>query len=588
MLTHAPVLSFFNPRLPVEIETDASKGGLGACLLQNGHPVAFASRSLTATEQRYAIIEKEALGILFAVQKFHYFIYGLKDIKITTDHSPLVSIFKKDLISITPRLQRIRLRLLQYNLTLNYKPGKYMFVSDTLSRAFLNDIFPNSDVELEHSIHALVNHLPMSEAKKEEFRKATKNDAVLSTIITYISTQWPLNKNLTPEFVRIYHKLRENITLCDGLLFLGYKIIVPSSLRSEMLKLIHEGHTGIEKCKSRARQILYWPNMSKDIEEHVKSCKMCEKFQRKNCKETLHAFPVPERPWQRVGTDIFSYGNKPYLVLYDAYSNWLELLKLKDKSAKSVITKLKSIFARYGSPDDLICDNIPFQSYVFQNFSNEWNFNISTRSPNYPRSNGLAEKAVAICKNFLKKATEEKKDIYISLLEYRNSPLKNVGFSPSELFMNRLCKTKIPVSAELLKPKLHPDIQKRLQAKQNIAKHYFNRHARDLSPLNAENNVVVYDHIKKTWQSGKVVSPHETPRSYIVKDQQQNIVRRNRIDLRHSRNMYKPVTDNNSLMPEEIEANINPNVDLPSSVQPELPTVTRSGRVVRKPVKLDL
>lgn len=65
-------------------------------MLQNGHPVAFASRSLNVAERRYAIIEKETLGILFATQKFHYMIYGLKNVQITTDHSPLVTIFKKD------------------------------------------------------------------------------------------------------------------------------------------------------------------------------------------------------------------------------------------------------------------------------------------------------------------------------------------------------------------------------------------------------------------------------------------------------------------------------------------------------------
>lgn len=92
LLTNAPVLTFFDPSLPMEIETDASKNGIGSCLLQNGHPVAFASRSLTKSEINYAQIEKELLAILFSCQKFHYYVYGVKNVKVCSDHKPLESI----------------------------------------------------------------------------------------------------------------------------------------------------------------------------------------------------------------------------------------------------------------------------------------------------------------------------------------------------------------------------------------------------------------------------------------------------------------------------------------------------------------
>lgn len=130
---NSPVLTYFNSEKLIEIETDASKDGLGACLLQEGKPVAFASRSLTKTEQAYAQIEKETLAILFAVQKFHYFIYGLST-KIYSDHKPLEYIFKKELQSASLRILRMRLKLLKYSLEICYKPGKYMYISDALSR----------------------------------------------------------------------------------------------------------------------------------------------------------------------------------------------------------------------------------------------------------------------------------------------------------------------------------------------------------------------------------------------------------------------------------------------------------------------
>lgn len=131
-------------------------------------------------------------------------------------------------------------------------------------------------------------------------------------------------------------------------------MLVPSELGTYALNKIHEGHFGIEKTKNRAREILFWPAMSTQIEQLVSNCNICEKFSRKNCKEPLKSFPVPDRPWERVGTDIFSYGNTSFLVLNDAYSNWLEVVSIKDKSSQEVIRKLKSIFSKFGSPDVLV------------------------------------------------------------------------------------------------------------------------------------------------------------------------------------------------------------------------------------------
>lgn len=186
------------------------------------------------------------------------------------------------------------------------------------------------------------------------------------------------------------------LCICDGLIFLGDKLVVTEKLKFEMLNILHEGHIGIEKCKKKARLHLYWQNMNRDIEDYI--FLTCEKFANKKCKESLLSFPVPKRSWERVGADIFSYGNVSYLVLYDAYSNWLEVYYLKNKSSGEVIKNLKKAFSRLGPPDKLVCDNVPFNSYEISNFAKNWNFDIVTRSLNYPRSNGLAEKGIGIAK----------------------------------------------------------------------------------------------------------------------------------------------------------------------------------------------
>ncbi|KAK9686667.1 Integrase zinc binding domain [Popillia japonica] len=130
---------------------------------------------------------------------------------------------------------------------------------------------------------------------------------------------WPANKNKIPDNIKHYWKLRNDLNLTEDLLLLNEKvIIVPQSLRQDMLKSLHEAHNGIEKSKVRARQVLNWPKMSQEVENHVKACKTCEKFSKQITKEEMLPCQTPQRPWERVGADIFTYDNQSYLVVYDA------------------------------------------------------------------------------------------------------------------------------------------------------------------------------------------------------------------------------------------------------------------------------
>mgnify|MGYP003692691079 CR=1 FL=1 len=125
-LTSEPVLRFYDVTKQVTIQADASQSGLGACLLQGGQPVAYASRSLTSAEENYAQLEKELLAICFACSKFHQYVYG-KETEVQTDHKPLVIIVKKPIAKASPRVQRMMLRLQRYELNLTYVPGKEMY-----------------------------------------------------------------------------------------------------------------------------------------------------------------------------------------------------------------------------------------------------------------------------------------------------------------------------------------------------------------------------------------------------------------------------------------------------------------------------
>ncbi|XP_044759023.1 uncharacterized protein LOC123316837 [Coccinella septempunctata] len=214
-----------------------------------------------------------------------------------------------------------------------------------------------------------------------------------------------------------------------------------------------------------------------------------------------------------------------------------------DLTAFRSSVKNESIFSKFGCPDELICDNVPFGSLSMKEFAKEWNFEILLRSPQYPQSNGLAEKGVGIAKNLLKKSLEEGKDIFGALLQYRNTPLKHINYSPAQLLMSRSCKTKVPISAELLKPTLCTNVSDRLEHRSLQNELYFNKNTRPLPDLKEGQNVTVYNHVKKYWQPGQIVREHQSPRSFVVKTEKGEIIRRNRIDLRKSQNDFELVND---------------------------------------------
>jgi len=167
VLSSAPVLHYFDPTAVSTIQADASQSGLGACLLQRGKPIAYASRSLSPAECNYAQIEKELSAVVFACNKFHQYVYGFC-VKVQSDHKPLESIMLKPLHKVSPRLQRMLLKLQKYDLQLHYTKGRELYVADTLSRAYLN--VPSTDTDeddLEFAVHSLVRDLRVSDYRPE-------------------------------------------------------------------------------------------------------------------------------------------------------------------------------------------------------------------------------------------------------------------------------------------------------------------------------------------------------------------------------------------------------------------------------------
>ena len=528
LVTNTPVLQYYDVNKEVTLSVDSSMLGLGAVLFQENKPIAYASKALTKSQQNYAQIEKEMLAIVFGCEKFHDYLSGKEQITVESDHKPLESIFKKPLYRAPIRLQRMLLTLQKYPLKVHFKPGKEMYVADTLSRAYLTD---GNCVTSEDRFHVNMIEVSMSENRLSEIRSKTESDSELCKLKQTVLEGWPDTRNEVPEEIKKYWNIRDEITIAEDILFKAAKVIIPAEMRQEMLRQIHSAHFGIEKCIMRAKDVLYWPGMYSDIENCFAKCGICQKHRNKNKKEPMIIHELPDRPWSKIGADLFEWDNENYLILVDYYSGYFEIPYLRSTKSAEVIKRCKAKFSVHGIPDQLISDNGPqFSSSEFRRFAQSYNFKHITSSPKFPQSNGTAERAVQTAKRLLTKAKEDGKDPYLALLDFRNTPIDKKLGSPVQRLMGRRTRTLLPTSSELLKPKVI-DTSVVTRRKQECAKKkkvYYDRQAKALPELSSGENV--YVKLQNNWQEAKINSSADEPRSYLVESDGQ-IYRRNRKDI---------------------------------------------------------
>ena len=347
-------------------------------------------------------------------------------------------IFKKPLATTPRRLQGMRRRLQAYDIEVIYQPGPTMYIADLLSRSYL-PISPNpSSVEFE-SIN-MAQLISISNERLTEIRAETIADKTLQLLKETILHGWPNNKHELPPKVRPYFGIRGELSIQDELMFRGERVVFPAMLRRDMKNTIHSSHLGAESCLPRARECLFWPGMSAEIRQLVAQCATCARFSTSQQKGTLMPHELPSGAWQKVGMDLFeNNNNNNYMITVDYFSNYWEVDLLNTSTTTTaVIQKLKAHLSRYGSPETLISDNGPqFASAEFAQFSQTWDFEHRTSSPEHPQSNGMAESAVKTAKRLLQKAAVAGTDFQMALLDYRNTPSQGMDLSPQQRFMNR-------------------------------------------------------------------------------------------------------------------------------------------------------
>ena len=456
-LTSGRVLMRFDQSLPLKLITDASNVGVGAALvhvLPDGleRPICFASRTLTATEQKYAIVEKEAVGVSFGVRRFSQYLHG-KHFQLVTDNRALSHILnpQKELPALSAaRMQRYALQLAAFSYEVELRKSENMGLADVLSR--LPQVETGGDSEEEADVYWVRHWEDDGPAlSAQEVETATRRDSTLGRVLTYVRSGWP--SVTEPEF-RAFKQRQEELSTDGDCLMWGGRVVVPEKLRNRVLQELHAGHLGAGKMKQLARRYVWWPGLDSELESLARDCGDCVEKRAAPPKASLHPWEPTKGPWERVHVDFAGpFQGSMFLVVHDSYSKWLEVIPMKATSAERTVQELRTLFARLGLPKQIVSDNGPqFTSGEFAEFMRQNGIRHIRVAPYHPSSNGAAEKAVQTVKNSLKASIQDGQSLATRLarflMTYRTTPQVATGKSPAELLYGRTLRTRF----DLLRP----------------------------------------------------------------------------------------------------------------------------------------
>ena len=464
----AQVLVHFDPSLPLILCVDASPYGIGALIshrMADGSekPIAFASRTLSQAEKNYAQIEKEGLAIIFGIKKFHMYLFGRKEkFTLVTDHQPLTRIFgpKGNIPTLAAaRMQRWALILSGYNYDIVYRSSSNNASADMLSRLPVGRASSATEDEC-YVFQSTTDVLPVTAS---EISMAVAKDCLLSKVYEYTLSGWPGFLGGDIGELNQYFVRRSELSIEDGCILWGRRVIIPEALRSRIMDELHACHPGMCRMKSLARSYVWWPCLNYDIEEAVRCCERCIEAQRSPKKVPLVLWPWATEAWQRIHVDYLEIQGQMFFLVVDAYSKWLEVFPMNGTSAKATIGVLRSLFARYGLPLRLVSDNGPqFIADEFKSFLQMNGVEHTLCPPYHPASNGQAEVCVQTFKRMFKKLPNSMQldhRVYNVLFTYRNIPHSTTDKTPAELFLKRSPRTRL----SLVKPNLQGKVEKKQQ-----------------------------------------------------------------------------------------------------------------------------
>ena len=499
------ILTHFNSDLPIRVASDASPYGLGAVLshvMPSGEerPIAFASRTLSPAERNYSQIDKEALGIVWSLRKFHSYVYG-RHFTLVTDHQPLTAIFhpSKHLPTMTAsRLQRYAMFLAGHQYTIVYRKTADHGNADGLSRLPVpSTLDQDDDDDAVNAFHlAQFEPLPVT---AEQVRRETRRDPTLAAVYQAVQTG---DFSSCTDYQPYYHR-RSELTSHQGCLLWGARVVIPPSLQHQVLEELHSSHCGIVRTKELARSYVWWPRIDNDIELCVSSCSNCQQHRHQPAKAPLHPWEWPARPWQRIHIDFAGpFLSSMWLIVVDAHSKWPEVMRMSSTTTEKTIEHLRTLFAHHGVPEQLVSDNGPqFTSDEFSHFLQS-NGTLHLRTaPYHPATNGLAERFVQTFKSAMQTGNANLSihaRLQNFLLTYRNTPHATTKASPAQLLLQRSLRTRL----DLIRPSTRSVVQQQQRAQ---AGNTLFQPARDL-PVGSTAMVRDYRPDHPRWISGRVAS----------------------------------------------------------------------------------
>ncbi|XP_058827895.1 uncharacterized protein K02A2.6-like [Topomyia yanbarensis] len=403
---------FFSEQDKTILYTDASPVTLGAVLVQEGSNLApriisFVSKSLTSTEKKYAQNQREALGAVWAVEHFSYFLLG-RHFTLRTDAQGVAFILnrsKEDSRRALTRADGWALRLSPYRYDIEYVRGVEN-IADPPSRlyngkdaAFYEENSPWELATLEaNSVEFLT---------EEEIKNATDQDETLQKVIC------ALESGVWPKYLRRYHTVEKDLSVRNGMVIKTGCAVVPKTLQTHALEVAHEGHPSTAKMKSIMRQRVWWPGLPKDITTWVESCKTCCVDGKPEKTTPMERVFIPKTAWDTVALDF----NGPYvklggiliLVVVDYKSRYVIAKPVKSTSFEHTKKILDEVFEKEGFPKTIKTDNgPPFNGQDFANYCKQRGISTIFSTPLFPQQNGLAECYMKLINKAMAVATTDK------------------------------------------------------------------------------------------------------------------------------------------------------------------------------------
>jgi hypothetical protein len=344
----------------------------------------------------------------------------------------------------------------------------------------------------------------------QQIKIATQRDPVLSKIKSYVLKGWP---DQVPKSLQAYRSKIAELTVEEGCLLWGGRVVIPQSLKDVVKAELHKEHLGISKMKALARGHVWWAGIDKELEALAKSCTECAAVKQSPAKAPLHPWGWPRRPWQRIHIDFAGpFMDKSFFIVVDAYSKWAEVVIMPQTTTVRTIAALRQLFSVHGLPEEIVSDNGPqFTSAEFAEFTRKNGIKHTRSSPYHPASNGEAERFVRTFKESMKAGKNDgltlPHRLASFLLTYRTTPHSTTGTPPCELLMGRSLRTRW----DLLKPNTRTSVCRR-QAKQ---KEQHDQHARPRNFYVGQSVMARNFGSGDSWVSGVIVR-QLGPVTYLV------------------------------------------------------------------------